>query len=208
MGWFDEGRKKREAQDAAAAQQRAIHEHGGIGEPGSADPNDFVVLAWSAHYLGGWNRLPAVTSIRINCEGVTFLESAGYMTVPAEIDRLPWGEVAWVEVADASEERSRAAETFFLGVAGLGMKRQDDFVELLFHLHDGRIAAFRLNSIRAVQVRARGAATLRAAGIGFDQPGNGPVDGLVAQLERLAELHRSGAITDEEFADFKQQLRS
>ncbi len=213
MGWIESSRDKRKAQEAVMVELADIRRNGGRGKPGSLDPNDFVVLAWRVVYLGGWEPMRDFVEIRINCDGIEFVTMGAYQAPPDVLGQVPWSEVTWLEVIDGSRSKSRVAATVAFGVAGLGTKASEEFTELLVHLTDGRIAAFRAEEIRSAQVRARAAATLTAAGVPMEKPdGSSPTrtseHSLIDELERLAELHRTGALTDEEFSDFKSRLRN
>jgi hypothetical protein len=174
------------------------------------DPSDFVLVAWSAGHLGGLDVQVTGIQIRFNCEGATFLTPGDYHQPPRQLTGLAWTEVSWVEIIDGETERSRVAATLAFGVAGLATKRSDKFVEMLLHLVDGRVMAFRLFDIRGTELRVQIGPTLTSVGIPTEKPAasNSTSTSLVDELERLAALHSAGALSDEEFAGFKAQLRS
>jgi hypothetical protein len=214
MGWFQEGRENRKAQEAVMRELTEINRHGGRGDPGSMDPDDFVILARRAVYLGGWEPLRDFVQIQVNCKGAEFVTCGAFNALPLSYGRIAWDDVVWVEITDGSRSKSRVAATVAFGVAGLGTKSSEHFAELLLHLSDGRIAAFSISDMRAAEVRARASATFASVGVRLEQPQSAPPPvapqgrSLVDELERLAALHTSGAISDEEFTDFTQQLRS
>ncbi len=211
MGWRDEGKAARKAQDAEMTELRQIRDRGGRGEPGSMDPDDFVVLAWRAGYVGGWEPMRDLVQIQINCVGMEFVVCGAWQGLPERYALLPWEDVVWIEFADGSRAKSRVAATVAFGVAGLGAKASEEFAEMLVHLRDGRIAAFTIEQTRASAVRAKAAATLASVAVPSEKPVSAspaaPSRSLVDELERLAALHAAGALTDDEYADFKQQLR-
>ncbi|MER7750418.1 SHOCT domain-containing protein [Kitasatospora sp. NPDC097643] len=102
-------------------------------------------------------------------------------------------------VTDATVSRSRLNGEVLLIVALTGSHRFEDVLKAEVFAEQIRAAA-RL-------ARAADQPSPAAAPLTEDAPA-GPAAGdrLLDQLERLAALHRSGALTDEEFARAKQRL--
>lgn len=120
------------------------------------------------------------------------------MTLPVTVDRSEPTRlrIEWDEVPEAGElHRAQAAAMVDL------MTQQSSSVVVNQETYDPS------DPQHAAAMRAAEAAT------GMDLDGDGVVTGRapasedrVSQLERLAELHRSGALTDEEFAAEKRRL--
>jgi hypothetical protein len=199
MGWLDERRQERRERVEQDRDDRA----GGRGEPGSRHPEDYVLLARQAVLLGGLPgvKAPAYGRLEINIEGLTFGNNIVGTFTPE------WSEFSHVTVETRTESRSRLAGTVLFGVMALGEKDSDRFSDVLFHRMDATMLAFGIRDVPPSALRAALAPTLSSVNLSFDAPRRPSAASLVDELERLAALHTSGALTDEEFSEFKNQLR-
>jgi hypothetical protein len=127
---------------------------------------------------------------------------------------VPLSQVSCFDVGGGQIAKSRAGYVLAFGVLGLAAKGSTDRAEVVVHTIDGEMAAFEVFNIRTVQVRAGLAPWLRSFGVPFAdelaaqrmQQAEVPVPSATAELERLAALHASGALSDEEFVAFKARL--
>ena len=110
--------------------------------------------------------------------------------------------------------KSKLLPVLAFGLFGLAAKGTKDRAFLMAYTGSGEFATFEVESRNPTEVRAGIAPILRLAGVPFaDEPaiqhsqsGGSQGVSVADQIERLAALHRSGALTDEEFAALKAKL--
>jgi DNA-directed RNA polymerase subunit RPC12/RpoP len=160
----------------------------------------------SVQYLGGCSAFgyPREGSLIFAQDGIAF----GTGKVAA-------AEVKAVEIGGGQIAKSRVLPAVMFGVWGLGAKTAKDRTEVAVHLHTGTAAFFVVDKVSPFQIRARITSALRAANIPFAEdlsegdtsPDESDRDEtLVSQLERLAELHDRGFLSDDEVAAAKAKL--
>lgn len=172
------------------------------------ESNAFVqTVIRNAHYLGGSSHLdtPQDGSLAFAQDGVHF-----------EGWKIDATEIKAVELGGGQVAKSKILATVMFGVyGGLAARGAKDRAEIAVHLHSGTAAFFIVDNVSPFQVRARITPALRAASIPFaDELGDAHTeaseptgtDGLVEQLERLAQLHERGFLSDEEVAAAKAKL--
>jgi len=167
----------------------------------------FVQAAVEAHYLGGSSALGAPRVGRL-----TFAQDGVYF----DSCSVAVAEVKCVEIGGGQVAKSKIAATVMFGVwGGLAAKGSKDRTEIAVHLLSGQAAFFIIENRSPFVVRARITPALRAAGIPFAEEQadatSSPVaserePNIVEQLERLADLHDRGFLTDEEVAAAKAKL--
>jgi hypothetical protein len=169
-------------------------------------------------YLGGYALHPKKSALLVNVELHTFGVSVTSGLRRQRQMFIPWKDIARIEVEgmmDAQRQRSLARTVEFGALGGLaGKKVKSAYLSVATPLGE---AIFHTEKMTAPELRARLSAPLasaqtmiagrdaqseRAAG-----PNPSPdQDDAVTKLERLAALHVSGALTDDEFAAHKARL--
>jgi hypothetical protein len=107
--------------------------------------------------------------------------------------------------------KSRAGKAVLVGAFALLASNQKDQTEITVTLKDGTNVFYLFDKVPAIKVRAKVEPIMRAAGVASsDDEAPAPVapDDVPAKLRALAEMHTSGALTDEEFTAAKTQLLS
>lgn len=141
------------------------------------------------------------------------------MKLKIDFDAMPdAGEVARMQ-AEQMAARLRGAPGHGGTVSGPFTTTHGPTTTTTVHVHGGSAADIPadlrdgIEQMLGVDIdgdgRIGGAGTAPSSGFGFGQPAgwsSPATDDRVAQLERLAALHRSGALTDAEFAAEKRRL--
>jgi hypothetical protein len=165
-----------------------------------------------AWYVGGLPKLGP------QCKGALLVTSERICILRA-FDNLMYASirtraVTRVGVDGGQVAQSRVGWTLLFGIAGLAAKSSKDRTYLMAYTRAGDVATYMVDGFSPVQVRADIAPILKRAGVPLDgQPtispqsvDDAPSASIADEIERLATLHRSGELTDHEFAALKAKL--
>ena len=196
------GRVQEEATDLIALAEKYIKR---------AEESRGRVELGTAKYLGGSDDLGPASDGRLAfTTDAVFLGSS----------KLDLTEVSSVDLGGGEVAKSRLGATLALGLAGLATKGTEDRTEMAIHLKNGDAAFFVLERVSPFEIRAKLTPLLRERGIPFhdevdsetsapeDAPGQAPAPSLVDELAKLAQLHESGFLSDDEVAAAKAKLLS
>jgi hypothetical protein len=126
-----------------------------------------------------------------------------------------WEEIAGISFDSGTAAKSRAGKALLVGVFALAAKNTQSQATITVTRNDGNVALFQVNGVTGAAVRAKvqpfliehSVKCLDDAPIAeITQPAvpQAPAPAAEAdpaeQLKKLADLHQSGLITDEEFA--------
>ena len=161
------------------------------------------------HYLGGFRDLAPGHLVVI-------FDEAGVHLVPFAMPwwqacALPWDEVREVVVEGQEETRRRvtAARMIAVGMLALAMPKEENtsYAYMTVAAADGDLVV-RMEGVRPQELKVQLGDVLRrpAAEPEGGRPGSGAGVDLAGQVARLGDLHRSGVLTDEEFAAAKRKL--
>jgi hypothetical protein len=169
------------------------------------------------NYLGGYGLHPRKSATLLQVELHTFGLSGKSGVLGRSKMFLPWKDIKRIEVEgmmDAQRRRSLGRTVAFGALGGLaGKKVKSAYLsvvtplgEAIFHTEKMTEPELRAQlSAPLVSAQAMIAARDAAAAHAAAQPAPDENDP-IAKLERLAALHTSGALTDEEFAAQKARL--
>ena len=122
-----------------------------------------------------------------------------------------WADVRGVSFESGTAAKSRAPGVVAFGVLGLAGKSTQKDAHFTVFLRNGNAAIFHVLGVGGPYVRAKVQSFLTAAGVPCldDQPETTPAPTPVSkadELAKLASLHDSGLLTDDEFATEKAKL--
>jgi hypothetical protein len=162
-------------------------------------------------YLGGCQPFGAARNGRLSfAADAIFLDSV----------KLDMALVKSVAVGGGQVAKSRVGATLAFGIAGLASKGTEDRTELAIHLTSGEAAFFVVEGESPFEVRAKLLPRLREAGVPFEDEIDDQAElpaatasagsgySLADELMKLADLRKSGFLTDEELAAAKAKLLS
>ncbi len=168
-----------------------------------------------SEYLGG---LPGTKKASGN--PIFSDEAVGIGVLHPKKGAVRWEDMVGVSFDSGSMKKSRAGKAVAFGVLALAAKSSQDKADITIQLKDGNVALFQVPGKSGAQVRGKVQAFLVAKGVPclddapvateptpvptLAQP-QAPVSA-ADEIAKLAELHRSGALTDEEFAAHKAAL--
>lgn len=131
---------------------------------------------------------------------------------------IPWADVASVSFDSGTAAKSRKGKAVMFGVFALAAKNTQSAADVTILLKDGNVALYRILGKSGHQVRGKLQPFLTAQGVACPDdaatvpsptpptPAVASTSSVADELGKLAELHRSGALTDEEFAAHKAKL--
>lgn len=214
---------KRQSRIAAVGKSSASTQRT-AGGPARQPPARQVSFGY-ATYLGGHPQLGRKRS------GNLFFttQEVGIGTFRPKAAVISLSQVASVEVSGGQVATSKVGAEIMFGVlGGLGAKNAIDRATITLYTTDNQVAYYQIDKKSAAQVRAGIAPILRSASIPFQdeavaatqqealrdavvqatqaaaQGGRSPT--MVDELAKLAQLHESGALSDDEFATLKAKL--
>jgi hypothetical protein len=169
------------------------------------------VAITGAKYLGG---LPGDKGgyggrLFIDDEGI----SVGQFTSPGKGGPVKWTEMSGISFDSEMASKSRIGKALMFGVFALAAKNSKPVAHVTVELKNGQATLYEVTGQSGPQVRGRIQPFLsqhavpclddaaRATAIQPAPPAPG-----VNDLSKLAELHSSGALTDEEFSAAKANL--
>lgn len=167
----------------------------------------------NARYLGGCPQFGSP------CEGNLYLTATAIYLDSLKLDiRL----IQSVELGGGQVAKSRMGATLAFGVAGLATKGSQGRTEMAVHLTSGDDAFFIIDKVSTFEFRAKLQPLLKGVGVSFadeieatsarsaaatvSQSNSTSAPSLADELAKLAQLHASGFLSDEEVAVAKTKL--
>ena len=165
-------------------------------------------------YLGGFSFLPQASrapGTLVFDDDTLTLDRIAYETLrsnfdpPMEICRTR--AIASIEVTSEQVARSKVGAAFLFGVLGaVTAKSAADRATLLVTLKSEEAGYLAVDGQSKAAVLGRLRPWLREHGIAVGSPEPAESLSLADELAKLAEIHRSGALTDDEFTAAKAKL--
>jgi hypothetical protein len=120
---------------------------------------------------------------------------------------IPATDIAWIDVNGGQVHKGRGKAAAAFGVGALLASGSANQANVEIRRKDGATAYYTVEKAQPVQVKATIAAWMSTHSIPFrDDAGTTSTDSTSAELVRLAELHSTGVLTDDEFATAKTRL--
>lgn len=153
-----------------------------------------------AVYLGGIPGQPADMKGRLWLDD----ERVGFGSIGASTVVIDTASIASVEVDTIDVVKSKVPATLAFGVLGaLAARESARKTAVTMQLHDGAVAYFRLEIDDLPTARQKMTPWLQSLGLLGSAP---PGRSLASDLDTLARLHGSGALSDAEFTAAKAKL--
>lgn len=127
---------------------------------------------------------------------------------------ISWDEIAGIGFETGTAAKSRAGKVMAFGVLGLAGRKSQNEANITVQKANGDVALWRVEGKSGHQVRGGFQAFMTAKGVPCldDAPAAADVVSETAptsvadEIAKLAELHKAGVLTDEEFAAHKANL--
>ena len=130
----------------------------------------------------------------------------GQFTGPKK-SSVRWDEMVGISFDSGTAAKSRAGKALLVGVFALAAKNTQKEATITVTRKDGNVAIYQVPGVSGGQVRAKLQPFLIEHGVTCtdDSPLSAPAPAITEpdpaeQLKKLADLHDSGLLTDEEFA--------
>lgn len=203
---------KHQAQAKAKAEQAetkadALHAEGKLTSKEKRENWATDVSFTHAKYLGG---LPGTKPSSGNL--YVTKNSIGIGTLSAKKGIVKWEDATSISFDSGSAHKSRAGKALLVGVFALAAKNTQNQATVTLTLKDGNVALYQINGVNGAVLRGKIQSLFSQAGVICSddaQPQQQVGASSVAdEIAKLAALHDSGAITDEEFSAHKAKLLS
>lgn len=158
----------------------------------------------NSEYLGG------LSSDRRRHVGNLYFtdEAVGVGLRKASKPPIPVGEIVAITIDSEVTSKSHAGRALMFGVLAGGKSSQTDAI-VTITVRNGETAIFKVGKMSPSRVQAKLSPWIAAHVAPAASPAAAPAaDASVDQLQGLAALHASGALTDEEFTAAKARLLS
>lgn len=165
-----------------------------------------------ASYQGGLSTNPKAKTGNL-CADMTAIGIG--MRSPSKPSIL-WTEVAGVSFDSDTMKRSRKGAAMMIGVGALLMSNRKDVAQMIVVLHDGTAGLFEVEKMSGMKLRGKLSPVLNAVGVqclddatpvqaAYSAP---PGTSIGDELAKVAELHESGVLSDDEFSAAKAAILS
>jgi len=163
----------------------------------------------STEYLGGLEGVKptkASTNLWIRDDGI------GHGAFGPKHGLVPWSDMAGVAFDSGTAKKSRAGKALAVGVFALAASKTQNEGFLTIQLKDGNASLYRVVGKSGQVLRGKIQPFLAANGVPCldDAPSIQSAEptpiSAADEIGKLAALHQSGALTDEEFAAHKAKL--
>jgi hypothetical protein len=193
--------KKADRKDQSVAKKEAFRE-------AMSRPPVKVSIA-GATYLGG---LPG--EVHLTKTGSLYFDSdgIGLGAFSGKMYRVLWADVSGVTYDSEQLKKSRVGKALAFGVFALAAKSSKSVAEFTVVKKDGNAVFYQIDNITGHALRAKLNPFLNGIGISCldDQVPQvaAPAVDIAGQIQKLAELHTAGILTDDEFQAKKTDLLS
>lgn len=160
-----------------------------------------------AKYLGGLpGTKPATGNLTITASAI------GMGTFKITKGVVNWEDAQSISFESGSAHKSRAGKALLVGVFALAAKNTQNSATITVTLKDGNAALYQIDGVNGAVVRGKIQAIFSKAGVICSDDAQ-PIQQASAvsvadEIGKLAALHESGAISDEEFSAHKAKLLS
>jgi hypothetical protein len=121
-----------------------------------------------------------------------------------------WDEMARISFDSGTASKSRAGKALLVGVFALAAKNTQKDATITVNRKDGNVAIYQLTGTSGGAVRAKLQPFLVEHGVRCTDdaplPADAPAADPAEQLKKLADLHQSGLLSDEEFAGKRTEI--
>lgn len=163
-----------------------------------------------AEYLGGFPNLPKRRGGPMVFEQ-TRIKIAGWRPSKPLVE-VRADAIVSIEIGGGEVSKSRAGAALMTGVGALAAKGTEARTHISVHMRSGNVGIFRIDKTDPMTVKAKIAPWVTEHGIAWHgEQVAAPVyatgvDTTADQLGRLADLHKAGALSDDEFTAAKARL--